>query len=97
MNEEEPDLRESLEAAARSPVYTGSELVDRLYDMVLRLTQELAVTREEVGVLRRILTEAGLDTPETRGSILSSEDFRGEQLEAHKALVARVVGDLPSH
>ena len=97
MNDEEPDLRDSLEAAADSPVYTGSEHVDRLYDMVLRLTQELAVTREEVGILRRILAEAGLDTPETRGNILGSEEFRREQLEAHKALAARILGNLPSH
>lgn len=92
----EPDLQESLAAVANPPVYSGDFMVDRLYDMVLRLTQELAVTREELALLRQVLVNAGtLDEAELELASATT-GFAQAQLESHRELVESVLGDLPS-
>ena len=89
----EPDLQESLDAVANPPVYSGDVMLDHLYGMVLRLVQELAVTREELDTLRRAV--AGLDQA-TLDDIAASPEFAREQLENHRELVQRILGDLPA-
>lgn len=91
---QDPDLSDSLAAARQPPCYTGDETVERLYDMVLRLTQELAVAREEVALLRAALTKARIIDEKTLAQMASAEAFASGQLEAHRALVKNVLGDL---
>ena len=97
MHDNDPDLRDCLEAATTPPVYTGTESVDRLYDMVLLLTQELAVTRETLALLQGVLQEQGLVAPAQAEILSGNPDFAREQLQRHGDLVRRVVGELPQH
>jgi len=94
MPDRDPDLVDSLQAAASRPRFNDNPAIDHLYDMVLRLTQELAVTREEVAALRTVLAESEQVIDDMVEKALTNPEFASAQLEQHRALVARVLGDL---
>ena len=91
----DPDLHDSLAVAAEPPNYSGDPLLDRLYDMLLRLTLELAVTREEVAALRAALRASDPELESAITTASSDPTFAGEQLKRHGELVKNILGDLP--
>ena len=96
MSDDDPDLSENFKIDAQgSPVYTDAAAVDHLYDMVLRLAQELAVSREELNGLRELLRRREIISVDEAQLLSEDKQFASEQIEQHQALIRRVLGELP--
>lgn len=77
-------------ASGVRPVFTGDPLVERLFGMTLALTTELAVTRERLDTVERLLESHGLVA---RREV---EDFRPDaatgaaRAQGHQDYLARI-------
>jgi hypothetical protein len=57
--EADPILAAAAAAAGRRPEFTGEPMVERLYGITLALVSELAVTRERLDTVERLLQRGG--------------------------------------
>ena len=79
-----------LTAKSRKPIPGGSEAEDRLLAMVTALTGELAITRERLDTLERLVEKAGVVTQEQVESFTADEKQFEERLSLRKRLIAKV-------
>ena len=69
-----------------SPTFSSSKEVDKLYDMFLRMLQEIAVLKEKLYALEIGLKEKGIDSDELINEINKDESHVQELIKHHKSL-----------
>jgi hypothetical protein len=94
MKNKDPDLEKILAFKDNLPAFTGNPAVDKLYEMLMRTLQELAVTREEVRTLQLLLKENGMDPDKIFDALSDQPEEVEARLKAHKKMIIRVIGDL---
>ena len=66
-----------------SPTFSSSKEVDKLYDMFLRMLQEIAVLKEK-----------GIDSDELINEINKDESHVQELIKHHKEMISRVISNI---
>ena len=79
---------------SESPGFSDSPEVDILYDMFLRMLQEIAVLQEELYMLKVGLEKKGIDLEEIKQAINEEESHAKDLIEQHKEMLSRVIKDL---
>ena len=74
--EADPILAASAAAGGRRPEFTGDPMVERLFGITLALVSELAVTRERLDTVERLLQ---------RGKLMNREDLERFQPSSEEA------------
>ena len=69
-----------------SPTFSSSKEVDKLYDMFLRMLQEIAVLKEKLYALEIGLKEKGIDSDELINEINKDESHVQELIKHHKTV-----------
>jgi hypothetical protein len=77
-------------ASGQRPEFTGDPLVERLFGINLALTTELAVTRERLDTIERLL-EAQQLLPRARiDAFVPDADMARERARGHQEYLARI-------
>ena len=77
-----------------SPTFSSSKEVDKLYDMFLRMLQEIAVLKEKLYALEIGLKEKGIDSDELLNEINKHESHVQELIKHHKEMISRVISNI---
>ncbi|MDJ0653908.1 MAG: hypothetical protein QNJ40_07135 [Xanthomonadales bacterium] len=83
-----------LERAGKAPVFFSDPAIDRLFNMVMVLAEELSVARERVDTLERLLVENKLLAPDAVDSYTPDEAGRKRRSDAQQDLVARLLAGI---
>lgn len=78
-------------ATGKRPQYADDPMVDRLMSMLLATVQELAVTRERLDTIERLLDQTGTLSRETIEAFEPDLDASYERGLAHRDLISRVM------
>lgn len=77
-------------ARGRRPEFTGDPMVERLLSMTLALTTELAVARERLDTVERVLARRALLPREDIERYVPDADARTERARLHEDYLSRV-------
>ncbi len=78
-------------AKGRRPQFLGTKAEEHLMSMTMALMQELAVTRERVDTLERVLEQKGILTKPEINSFTPDANAEIERQAAHGKLIASVM------
>ena len=77
-------------AAGKAPVFTGDERIEKLLGINLALATELAVTRERLDTIERLLDNSGIVARESIESFRPDDSAAAERVTLHESYLARV-------
>ncbi len=77
-------------AAGEAPVFTGDERLEKLLGITLAMATELAVTRERLDTLERLLDKNGVVERESIESFTPDQAVTAERNALHEDYLARV-------
>ncbi len=92
MSEGTPDLTAStLKAKGRRPYFFDDPVNDKLLAMLMAVAGELAVTRERLDTVERILAQKGQLTPAEVDAYRPDEQAKAERGQMRQEYIARVM------
>ncbi len=74
----------------RQTVFSNPD-IERVLDIVMSLATELAVTKEHIDTLERVLESSGVLDREALKSFRPSEEVQDERLAGHGEYIARIL------
>jgi len=77
-------------AAGEKPVFTGDERLEKLLGITLSLATELAVTRERLDTVERLLESKGIVARDEIESYQPDDQVEADRNALHEDLLARI-------
>ena len=80
-----------MERSGKNPVFFEDPVLDRMMAMILTLAEELAVTKEQLDSLHRVMISEGVIGEGAIEKLVTDPAVQAERQQQHQRLVARLL------